>query len=306
MAREKKRPAQAPAPPLVTRELREPVVAELRALQRKRSCAIADRIMIANRLVSTLAVSLGYDACNEASREERFAAAEALVASVREKMEAGEDDDRPQAAHARLLLHTVVGLEKEQAGLDLYMLKLVRRLPAVEWVNAPDQRGFGELQLAVIVGEAGDLANFPGPYSLFKYFGLAPFEHGGKTQMGSTWRRGGLSAERWTEFGYSPRRRSIAYLVGESLLKGNQSGPYRAHYDAVKARVMASGDPRTVCPTCAGAGAVARATGAGTRNCPKCDGGGTLAGWANSHAKLLMTKMLFKRLWCAWNGKAVL
>jgi hypothetical protein len=40
--------------------------------------------------------------------------------------------------------------------------------------------------------------------------------------MGATWRyKGGLPAEEWTAFGYSPRRRSIAYLIGANLLRGN-------------------------------------------------------------------------------------
>src|SRR5581483_5974690 len=70
-----------------------------------------------------------------------------------------------------------------------------------------------------------------------------------QTKMGSTWRfgsEGRLPAEAWSEAGYSPRRRSIAYLIGECLLKANYAdkaagtpGPYRAEYLRAKADFQA-------------------------------------------------------------------
>lgn len=55
--------------------------------------------------------------------------------------------------------------------------------------------------------------------------GLAPFN--GKAC--STWRReGGLSAAEWVAAGYSPRRSSVAYLIGECFVKAG--GEYAELY----------------------------------------------------------------------------
>ncbi|TXI11657.1 MAG: hypothetical protein E6Q76_02165 [Rhizobium sp.] len=112
-----------------------------------------------------------------------------------------------------------------------------------------------------------------GPAKVWRRLGLAPWtaEKGSEshTLMGSTWKAKGLSAEQWSAFGYSPRRRSVMYVISESLIKQNKS-IYRARYDAAKA-----------------AAATAH------------------AGWSpmrcHKHAMLLATKLIVRELWRAWN-----
>ena len=95
-------------------------------------------------------------------------------------------------------------------------------------------RGFGFLGLAQIIGEAGDLANYANPAKLWRRMGLAPF--GGKSP--SMWRReGGLTAGDWENIGYSPRRRSVMFVLGDSMIKA--SGPYRELYLGRKAQEIA-------------------------------------------------------------------
>jgi hypothetical protein len=90
--------------------------------------------------------------------------------------------------------------------------------------------GFGAAGLGMIVGEAGDLAAYANPGKLWKRFGLAPV----MGRAPSTWRsKGGLSADDWTAVGYSPKRRSIMFQIGDSLLKKQNS--YRELYLARKA-----------------------------------------------------------------------
>lgn len=89
--------------------------------------------------------------------------------------------------------------------------------------------GFGAVGLGMIVGEAGDLAAYANPGKLWKRFGLAPV----MGRAPSTWRsKGGLSADDWTAVGYSPKRRSIMFQIGDSLLK--KQSPYRELYLARK------------------------------------------------------------------------
>lgn len=120
--------------------------------------------------------------------------------------------------------------------IELEMARQARRLPVAPW--AAGVAGFGERALAVLVGEAGDLSAYATRDKLWRRLGLAPYE--GKA--GKTWRlgrEGALTAEQWTDYGYSPRRRAQVYaLVDEPLFRHqtHRAGPYRAVYDRRRAR----------------------------------------------------------------------
>lgn len=113
--------------------------------------------------------------------------------------------------------------------IELEMKRTVRKLPVYPW--SKEVKGLGELGLAVIIAEAGDLSNYPKKGHLWKRLGLAPLD--GRAY--STWRmKGGLKADDWVEAGYSPRRRAEIYaVVSEPLFRANSvaAGPYRAIYD---------------------------------------------------------------------------
>lgn len=123
--------------------------------------------------------------------------------------------------------------QKARDGVEKEMKRLAKQLPVHPW--AKDVHGFGDLGLAVIVGEAGDIGSYPKKGHLWKRLGLAP--HDGKAY--STWRRdGGLTADDWVAAGYSPRRRAEVFAVISEPLFRQQSvakGPYRAIYDRRKA-----------------------------------------------------------------------
>lgn len=128
----------------------------------------------------------------------------------------------------------VASYDAARHEVEAEMRRAARRLPVAAW--AKGVRGLGEIGLAVIVGEAGDLGGYAHPDKLMKRLGLAPYE--GKAF--STWRRaGGLSAEEWTAGGYSPRRRAQIYaVVGDPLFRQQSvcAGPYRQVYDKRRAR----------------------------------------------------------------------
>jgi hypothetical protein len=258
---------------------------ELQSLQRQRAVVMKSRIMQANRLQAVVAGTLGYAAgMPEKERKKKFAEAAALIRAVAE----GKADHRFKA----IILTTLVGtgeFDKLQAGTEKAMLRFARQLPVAAWVEAPEQNGFGPGSLAVVVGEAGDLANYANPAKVWKRLGCAPHAYAGVTQMPSTWRTGKpakLPAGEWEAMGYSPRRRSIAYLIGENLMRGNivrggagdeavetelpDAGPYRARYLAARdAYQAAHADfPKLRC---------------------------------HRHGMLLATKLLLKNLWIEWN-----
>lgn len=246
------------------------VCAELQALQRQRAVYIKSRIMVGNRLQAIVAGTLGYSSgMKEAERQKKMVEAGALIKQIA-KGEIASD------IHALVMTH-IVGIDEFNRmvlEIEKQMKVQVRQLPVAAWVAEPGQRGFGLLFLAIIIGETGDLANYANPGKLWKRMGCAPWTFGDKTRMGATWKsgkEGKLPAEEWESFGYSPRRRSISYLIGEGIVKQNGEGSYRHRYDETKA-LCAQGHPDYKPMRC------------------------------HLHGMLLATKLLLKNLWIQWNG----
>jgi hypothetical protein len=243
--------------------------------------------MIANRLTAAVATAAGYHGgMEEKERERRFKEAGEVIAGVK-------SGSRPEiGSQSGLILATLPAIDGFDAmvkGFEKAMEKLAKQLPVATWLALPAQRGFGLLSLAKVVGECGDLSNYAAPGKLWKRMGCAPFESQGRNLMPSTWRntKPGLSADEWTEIGYSPRRRSIAYLIGEGLVKQNFvsggtgemepetdglcAGPYRSRYDQTKAK-LAAAHPDYKPLRC------------------------------HLHGMLLATKLLLKNLWIEWTN----
>ena len=268
----------------------------LQALQRQRAVVLKSRNMMSNRLQALVAGTLGYDAhMPEKERLKKFKEAAAVIKRVLDL----PPDDNSASGFSGIIRSTMVGIDafnKEKHNYELRMEALSKQLPAHNWVKQPSQRGFGTLFLAIVIGETGDLFNYANPAKVWRRLGCAPWQFDGKTQMGATWKsgRGGkLSAEEWQKFGYSPRRRSIAYLIGEGIVKQNGAartdeddgvddtdccidlrpcGPYRARYDAAKVKIKESHPDYSDL---------------------RC----------HRHGMLLATKLLLKNLWCVWHGK---
>jgi hypothetical protein len=148
-------------------------------------------------------------------------------------------------------------------------------------------RGFGARSLAVIIAEAGDLSNYSNPGKLWKRMGLAPIQKGEIAKAGSTWRAGGLTAEDWTNAGYSMRRRSCMFVIGDTLLKLND-GIYRQVYDDRKEyeRIKASERGLIVAPSA---------------KIPKKSAHLYMSdGHIHRRAKRYMEKRFLRDLWQAW------
>jgi hypothetical protein len=118
---------------------------------------------------------------------------------------------------AMLIKHTLDRAEPDQeyrAKIESRMKKLARQLPAYSW--AEPIKGFGDLALAIVVGEAGDLSNYETKERLWKRLGLAVID--GIRQQRRT------NVDEAAAHGYSPKRRAEIYsAVSESLLKWQRS-----------------------------------------------------------------------------------
>lgn len=276
----------------------EEICNELRVLQRHRAITIKSRNMQANRLQAIIAGTIGYTTTMTASERKRiFKEATAVIKSVH----SGEVD------HPMKLIidNTMIGIDAFNLGKHGYekeMVAYAKQLPVADWVLRPEQRGFGLLFLAIVIGETGNLSNYANPGKLWKRFGCAPFTKNGETLMGATWKSRAnnkkgltkLTSTDWEEQGYSPRRRSIAYLIGEGVVKANHS-IYRARWLEVKTKVHVT-HPEwewKPCTKCKGEDPE-------MGECLTCGGLGETCGHAHKHGMLLATKLLLKNLWIEW------
>ena len=247
------------------------IVADLQSLQRQRAVVLKSKIMQENRLVAVVAGSMGYSSGMEPKdREAKFKEARAVVAAVAK----GGEADHP---YRTVIQTTLVGIDAFDALKEEYEKRMRTRaaeLPVAPWFDHPDRRGMNLLFLAIVVGECGDLSTYANPAKVWRRMGCAPWTFDGQTKMGATWRggrEGKLPAAEWEAYGYNPRRRSIAYLIGTNIVMQNGKGPYRARYDEAKAKAHAAHP-----------------------DWPdgRCD----------KHARLLATKLFLKQLWVVWTG----
>ena len=150
------------------------------------------------------------------------------------------------------------GVLRDHLGkIEKELEQFAEDLPAYASFWKP-QRGLSGLGLALIAGEAGDLAGYSTHSKLWRWFGL----HVDGAGRAYWKRRPGLSAEDWEMAGYCPRRRSIIFQLTDSLLKAQirkdendpdkrvALGEYGALYLREKARQQekAKAEGLTVCP----------------------------------------------------------
>lgn len=179
-----------------------------------------------------------------------------------DRIEAGEplDTDAGAAITLAALLDARSRIKPQRLAVEKTLKKLVHCLPVWEkWVV--DQKGCAEISLASIIGETGDLGNYSTVSKVWKRMGLAVID--GERQRKVASKEGALA------HGYSPARRSVAWNLGECLVKAKDER-WRALYLRDKEKQLAKGCPPWL---------------------------------ANKRAKRYMTKKFLASLWGAWNGR---
>lgn len=288
---------------------------DLQNLQRKRTVLIKSRIMQSNRLKALVAGTIGYSTeMSEEDRRKKFEEADALIKKI-----STQEENVDNYVFYDVVKTTLIGIdafEGVEEQIAKVMITKAKLLPVAAWIDEENQLGFGLLSLAVVVGETGNLCNYSTPAKVWKRMGLMPVAHDGEVKAPSTWRygkEGKLPSEVWEKVGYSPRRRSVMYVIGENLIKQNmmkkdangrrEPWEYRKKY--IEAKVTAKDNHPDWdwkdCTKCKGTGE--DDSSAEKLLCQACGGSGNKCMRAHKHGMLVASKRLLRNLWCKWNGK---
>lgn len=170
--------------------------------------------------------------------------AQAILRSLTDgdKVEAGKlytavkrGKDHPLALFAvDLVTPFLLAMEPLNAQIDVIekrIAKLVRSMPIYK---ALDIKGIGDLALAKIIGELGDLSAYTGrrrKHAMWKRAGLGVIE-------GERQRLVAGNKDLATLHGYSPARRAVFWVIADCLFRAQgrdeNAGPYRKVYDQRK------------------------------------------------------------------------
>lgn len=258
----------------------------IRAYHRERLFWMDQRKRLANALGAFLRRAEGWNLDLPAKEQNAILArVNAAIKAGEQCLKTGELPDNPLFEQFDELivesLHGRAPFERMEHQALLAMNKLVRKLPVwTAWGN--DIHGLGEASLGTIVGEAGNLSNYATHSKLWKRMGLAVID--GVRQGGL---RSNAAAEQWIAHGYSGKRRSFVFVIGEVMIRG---GTYRAVYDSAKEFERAKA---------VAAGKIVEPASART----KADPDHFISdGHIHKRAQRKMEKRLLRDLWRAWNA----
>ncbi|MCD1264019.1 MULTISPECIES: hypothetical protein [Shinella] len=135
--------------------------------------------------------------------------------------EASKDPGHEYRGQIQPYLASLDILDDQQSAYEKELVRDVKRLPIYAWAKAI--KGFGDLSLACIIGEASGYRNDTGEFysvgdfksvsALWKRMGLAVLNGHRQGNPGK-----GASADDWIAEGYSKTKRSVMWNIGNSLI----------------------------------------------------------------------------------------
>lgn len=266
--------------------MRPDLIDDIRVNHRERCYAMEQRKRADLSLGSFLKVALGWSKSLPDAERKAIATRAAEMVKVGEDIVKGKDVEKPDdfLPLEDIIVSSVMSrapFDTIEARATKAMKSMAEELPVWEWSEGI--RGLGACSLSILLAEAGDISNYDNPSKLNKRFGVAVM---------SGVRQGGLSKsakkDDWIAHGYSRKRRSMLWNIGEALVKTNQDGEYRTAYLERKEYEVNA------------------AIGAGLKVAPsaKIPKGKAAEyrsdGHIHARAKRFMEKRLLRNLWRAW------
>lgn len=285
--------ASSGLPPIVAPPDLSPTIDALAELQFRRTTYIREVNALNNRVRSMIRRALGWQWDMPEKDREALNKKAIKLQSLIEKGETVPDADVPAGnammADVLVFARSRDPLDAARKQVEKDMRKLARSLPIWSaW--AEGVRGLGDLGMAVIVAEAGDIGSYSNPAKLWKRLGLAVIN--GERQQKKA------DADLAAEHGYNPRRRAEMYaVIADPLFRSQWRGVKEADgivtpagpigpYGEVYAYEKAKAQPRIEA----------------TKELPAKDRWNGLR--VERHARRLMTKRLLVDLWKAWRRAA--
>ncbi|WP_411033369.1 hypothetical protein [Shinella sp. BYT-45] len=265
----------------------------------------------------------------QASLRRVFAGDKKLAAKI--FAEASKDPGHEYRGQISFYLEAIAPLENEQSRFERELVRDVKSLPIYAW--AKSIKGFGDLSLACIIGEASGYANkdiyhrnklhiqagqfysvgdFKSVSALWKRIGVAVINGHRQGNPGK-----GATAKDWIDEGYSKSKRSTMWNIGNSLIlsmgkfrpvfgedvDANDSYTYYQKVFANRARYEANGNCPKMVETKKGSG----------KFVPKLDANGEIvriersdsgkesySAHAAKRAKRYTEKRLLRNLYAEW------
>lgn len=243
-------PSSERAEPILTTDRSLPAAANIAALselQRQRRFCIKSQSRTDRACEAFIARYLGY---TPDMPKPEGAAIWKQAAALRRAVEKGGRgqarsdglDGGVLSACSPIILHSAAAREawdNHRNQTEKQMRKLAAALPVHAW--AKSIAGFGDLGLAIIIGETGDLSNYATKERVWKRLGLAVIN--GERQQ----RKSG--AEAAAAHGYNPARRAEIWTISDSMFRHQWAsakddapaapkGPYGTVYAARKAHTV--------------------------------------------------------------------
>lgn len=196
--------------------------------------------------------------------------------------------------------------------------RCVRAHPLAAWIKA--QRGIGLDSFANLLGVTGPIDDFPTVSKLWKYLGLhvTPAGTAPKMTAGQSWTHTDCQrphlrtcpADCTTNHhkdckpgvlgtAYSPKGRTVCYMLGEAIVKVGVGGPYRAAYDRRKAYYLNERERSgpSDCPM----GQTHKMKSGKILACVKRGEAGETSLHVHRAAMRFAAKLLVKNLWIEWH-----
>jgi len=221
------------------------MIEEIRELHTRNQNTIRNITRLTNSFSGTVRWALGYDPFDEdeKSRAEIVKTAQKIVQYLKtgkgRPLDVTEEDMDMLRETYIATEAAITPLNNLRKAIESEMKKKARALDVFPWVKGI--YGLSEYGLAQIIGEAGDLSNYKSVAAVWKRFGLACDASGRRQGTVPAEITGEARKQMYIEDGYVPRRRSIMYCIGESIVKVNK-GTYNAHYRRRKDYEAGRGD----------------------------------------------------------------
>lgn len=124
-------------------------------------------------------------------------------------------DDAEHPLHHAILPYLMAGgpLEDQRTAYEKAMVKAVKTLPVYAW--AKNVKGLGDVSLATLVGECGDIGTYKSVSAVWKRLGLAVMSGQRQGNPGAN-----ATAEDWIAHGYNKQRRSVSWNARNQIIGG--------------------------------------------------------------------------------------